>query len=59
MRTPHSRVQRGKKVFVELKDGSTFVAKFHDKHGNRLKFYDHEDVMAGDLTKFIIYKPKD
>jgi hypothetical protein len=58
MRTPHSRVQRGKKVFVELLDGTSFIAKFHDKHGQTLKFYDHEDVWAGDLVKFIIYKPK-
>ena len=57
MRTPHSRVQRGKKVFVELRDGTTFIAKFHDKHGKRLKFYDHEDILVGELLKFIIYKP--
>jgi len=57
-KVPHSRVQRGKKVFVELKNGETFIAKFHDKHGVRLKFYDHKDVLAGDLVKFIIYKQR-
>ena len=58
MKQPHSRVQRGKKVKVHLKNGEEFIAKFHEKHGNRIMFYDHSEIMQGDLEKFIIYKPK-
>lgn len=56
MKTPHSSTYRGKKVRIELKNGESFIAKFKEKHGNTIKFYDHPDVWSGNLKMFAIYK---
>lgn len=57
MRTPHTSVQRGKKVKVKLKSGETFIAQFKEKKGQRILFYDYNEVFSGDVKSFTIYKP--
>lgn len=58
MRMPHSSARQGKKVKVRLKSGQEFVAKFLERKGDRLRFYDHGDVSRGELLRFTIYKPR-
>lgn len=52
----HTSTNKGKRVFVKLKDGTSFVAKFKDKKSGRIMFFDHEDVLTDDMTSFNIFR---
>lgn len=56
MKTPHTTVYRGKKVLIKLRNGKTFIAKFYDKQGSRIHFFDHEEIRAGDVVSLKIFK---
>lgn len=52
----HTSTYKGKRVFVKLKDGTSFVAKFKDSKSGRIMFFDHEDVRTSDMTSFNIFR---
>ena len=52
----HTSTYKGKRVFVKLKDGSSFVAKFKDSKSGRIMFFDHDDVKTADMSSFNIFR---
>ncbi len=50
---PHTHAPTGKKVIVVLKNGETFVDKFFEHHGNKVKFFTRT-VYAGEIKSFTI-----
>lgn len=57
MKTPHTSTYRGKRVYVRLKNGERFVAKFIDRKGKFIIF-DTRTVISGDVKAFAIYRNK-
>jgi hypothetical protein len=55
---PHTHFPRGKRVWVILKDGTAFVAKFDETndHG-AVSFLDHKRVRTRDLRSITYYNP--
>ena len=56
MRTPHNSTYKGKRVYVQLKDGTEFVDKFLDKKGHYCFFEARGKVRRRDIKVFTIYK---
>jgi hypothetical protein len=56
MRTPHNSTNKGKRVYVQLKDGTEFVDKFLDKKGHYCFFEQQGKVRRRDIKVFTIYK---
>lgn len=56
--TGHFSVQRGKKVKVFLKDGTNFIARFKEKKGKYILFYDHKEINSAIARTLTIYKPR-
>jgi hypothetical protein len=56
MRTPHTATNKGKRVYVQLKDGSEFVDKFLDRKGNYCFFEQQGKIRRRDIKVFTIYK---
>jgi hypothetical protein len=56
MRPPHNSTYKGKRVYVQLKDGTEFVDKFLDKKGHYCSFEERGKVRRGDIKVFTIYK---
>jgi hypothetical protein len=56
MRTPHNSTYKGKRVYVQLKDGTAFVDKFLDKKGHYCFFEERGKVRRRDIKVFTIYK---
>lgn len=54
----HSSTYKGKRVFVILKDGSSFIAKFKDAKAGRIMFFDHDDVRTSKMRAMTINKLK-
>lgn len=52
----HTSTYKGKRVFVKLKDGTSFVAKFKDSKSGRIMFFDHADVATNQMTSFNIFR---
>ncbi len=52
----HTSTYKGKRVFVKLKNGTSFVAKFKDKKSGRIMFFDHVDISTDDMTSFNIFR---
>lgn len=57
MKTPHTSTYRGKRVYVRLKTGERFIAKFIDRKG-RFIIFDDRMVDAGLVKAFAIYREK-
>jgi hypothetical protein len=55
MKTPHTSTYKGKRVYVRLKDGERFVAKFIERKG-RFIVFDSRTVSAGEVKAFAIYR---
>ena len=55
MKTPHTTTYRGKRVYVRLKNGERFVAKFIEKHGSKIVF-DTRIENVSDIKAFAIYR---
>jgi hypothetical protein len=56
MRTPHTATTKGKRVYVQLKDGTEFVDKFLDRKGHYCFFEEHGKVRRSLIKVFTIYK---
>ena len=56
MRTPHTATNKGKRVYVQLKDGTEFVDKFLDRKGNHCFFEEHGKIRRRDIKVFTIYR---
>ena len=57
MKTPHTAIQRGKKVRVELKDGTVFIDRFLNRtRGKICEFAVRGRVPAGDIKAFSPYR---
>lgn len=52
----HTSTYKGKRVFVKLKNGDSFVAKFKDSKSGRIMFFDHDDVKTRDMASFNIFR---
>jgi hypothetical protein len=57
MKTPHTAINRGKRVRVELKDGTVFVDRFLDRtRGKVCVFEQRGRVRVGDSKAFSPYR---
>lgn len=57
MKTPHTAIQRGKKVRVKLKDGTVFVDRFVNRtSGKMVEFEHHGRISAGNIVSFSPYR---
>lgn len=57
MKTPHTAINRGKKVRVELKDGTVFIDRFLNRtRGKVCEFAERGRVPAGDIKAFSPYR---
>ena len=59
MRTPHNSTYKGKRVYVQLKDGTEFVDKFLDKKGHYCFFELRGKVRRRDIKVFTIYRNRE
>lgn len=57
MKTPHTSTYKGKRVYVRLKDGERFVAKFIGRNGQKVIF-DTRTEISGNIKAFSIYRAK-
>ncbi len=48
-RAPHTRVHKGKKVLVLLRDGTRLVDRFHAYTSTTIVLYEHGAVAKADL----------
>ena len=57
----HTNFRRGKRILVILKDGSTFVAKFHRKSSDSksVLFFDHDPIELHRVRALSIYIRKE
>jgi len=55
MKMPHTSTYKGKRVYVRLKNGERFVAKFMDRKGKFIIF-DTRMVSSGEVKAFAIYR---
>lgn len=55
--TPHTSVQKGKRVQIELKDGKQYIGKFVEKKGNFVVL-EAVKIWAGKIKSFKIVKGK-
>lgn len=52
----HYSARKGKRVFVLMRDGHHFVAKFHHYEGKYVYFSDHEQVATAKIRTLSNYK---
>lgn len=52
----HTSVQQRKKVLVVMRDGNHFVAKFKEKKGRFIHFYDHDSIDTTELRTLTLYR---
>lgn len=53
MKTPHTAINRGKRVRVALKSGEVFVDKFINRtRGKWVEFEKHGRIRAGEISAF-------
>lgn len=57
MKTPHTSTYKGKRVYVRLKSGERFIAKFMGRKG-RFVIFDTRVEPAGEIKAFAIYRQK-
>lgn len=57
MKTPHTSTYKGKRVYVRLKSGERFVAKFIGRNGKKVIF-DSRTEISGDIKAFSIFRQK-
>jgi hypothetical protein len=57
MKTPHTSTYKGKRVYVRLKTGERFVAKFMGRNGKKVIF-DTRTEISGDIKAFSIFRQK-
>lgn len=53
---PHTACHRGKKVLVKLRDGTEFVARFHDRTDKYVFMEGHPRIPKSEILSFTIYK---
>lgn len=59
MRTPHSSTNKGKTVYIILRDGSHIVDKFLDKKSGTIILEKHGKLSMKDVRSFSHRKLKD
>jgi hypothetical protein len=55
-RAPHTRVHKGKKVLVLLRDGTRLVDRFHAYISTTIVLYEHGAVAKADLRSMSIVR---
>ena len=55
-RAPHTRVHKGKKVLVLLRDGTRLVDKFHAYTSTAIVLYEYGAVAKADLRSMSIVR---
>ena len=55
-RAPHTRVPKGKKVLVLLRDGTRLVDRFHAYTSTTIVLYEHGAVAKADLRSMSIVR---
>ena len=53
---PHTRVHKGKKVLVVLRDGTRLVDRFHAYTSTTIVLYEHGAVAKADLRSMSIVR---
>lgn len=56
MRTGHLSVQQGKRVLVLMRDGNHILAKFKQRKGRFIEFFDHESIRSNLIRTLSLYK---
>ena len=56
--TGHLSVQAGKRVQVFIRGAGSFVAKFKERRGRFVEFYDHAKVATSLIRTISIFKGK-
>lgn len=56
LRTGHLSVRSGKRVTVHLRAGKPYIAKFKEKRGRYLEFFDHAPESKSNIRTITIYK---
>lgn len=56
--TAHTSTYKGKRVYVVLKSGQTFVDKFKDKKSHIVEFEEHGKVKKAEIKVMTIYRNK-
>ena len=54
----HQHFKKGVKVFVKLKNGETFTAKFHERVRKKFRFLDREPIRIDKIRFISINKPQ-
>lgn len=54
MKTPHTGTYRGKKVYVRLKSGESFIDAFHDRTQKWVYFRNKGKVRRSEIKAFAI-----
>lgn len=54
--TGHLSIRQGKRVKVFLRDGTSFVAKYKQKHARSVEFYEILSVPTVDIKTITIVK---
>lgn len=52
----HTHFQQGKRVFVVLRNGMRFIARYYDQKSNFVNFLDHDSVKKSEIRSMIINK---
>lgn len=52
----HLSVRQGKRVKVHLENGDTLIAKFKERKGRYVLFFDHNPIRTSEITTLTIYK---
>lgn len=55
--TGHLSARQGTKVKVHLRDGSTFLAKYKQRHARSVEFDDGRKVPTAQIKTISYYKP--
>ncbi len=54
--TAHTGFRKGTHVFAILTDGTKFDAKFKDKKGRYIYFFDHDRIVTADVKAMSFFK---
>ena len=55
-KTPHSATYRGRRVFIKLMDGTSFIDRFQDRTDKFIVLKEHGRIYKRDLKSFSDYK---
>lgn len=55
-RAGHLSVQQGRRVLVIMRSGDHIKAKFKERKGRYIHFYDHDSITTAEIRTISLYK---